>query len=79
MPLRGAKRSGVRTEPQYRQPRVLHDVLGNRATLEMRERQAQHHAAPRLDALVEDLLVAVPQRSDEQLVVAVDFAAPRGV
>ena len=44
---------------QHRQPRVLYDLLGNRTTLDMRERQAQHHAAPALNEVVEDLLVAV--------------------
>jgi hypothetical protein len=45
----------------------------------VRERQAQHDAAPALDDLVEDLLVAVLQRSDERVVAAIELTAARRV
>jgi hypothetical protein len=53
--------------------------LGNRAALDVRERQAQHDAAPALDQPVEDLLVAVLQRSDERVVAAIELTAARRV
>ena len=43
------------------------------ASLDVRERQAS--AAPALDELVEDLLVAVLQRSDKPVVVAIELTA----
>jgi hypothetical protein len=44
---------------QHCQPRVLYDFLRNRTTLDVGECQAQHHATPALDEVVEDALVAV--------------------
>jgi len=61
---------------------VVADVSdeGNQETarlIEKDERQAQRPATPRPGELVEDALVAVLQRSDERLIVAIDLAATR--
>jgi hypothetical protein len=54
---------------QHRQPRLLHDLFGDGAVRDVRQRESEHQAAPAVHELAEHLLLAAPERRHERHIV----------